>query len=593
MIASRDEITKFKDNLIHPLPPSTAKRVIEALFIFDLPVTASEIWPYLIDTSKMNSEMGFPPREEKEVRGETHVTTVTIGRKEEWIEKPWIWVHEKEIQQYRIFLKGWMSRHRGIFRVDEINAGSTRVSVYFRWGFRNVFNYLFFKLVPGALEKSFQKFLNAKTALILEERKEKTKTGLHHATGTDAYESLRNYFLKADPLDLDRIHVKEVAHKLGLDVQESIKACIRMVKDGELSLSWDVICPHCRGARAENKSISGLTEVANCEPCGTTFGIEAEESVEVVFHLTPKLREISKMVYCAAEPAKKKHIKLFQGIGPKVTKTYQIHLPQGTYRLRRKNSPDAIYLDLSDFDGDKSFTWNGSEFTRKKLSTNLQLMLNNNSEEKDFFTLEEAWWFKDRLLSGEALTNSSIREVFSEDHLQTGLKLNVGNQVILFTDIVGSTPFYKKSGDAIALKFVQAHYREVSDLVIKHQGVVVKFIGDAVMAAFLDLEKAMECTIEIHNLFNGKRSDTPILLRASFHEGKVLCANMNVGLDYFGNTVNQAAKIQKYADALEIALIESDWKRIESKFTNLVPKQLVHDQKMDVDVRILTLKQTP
>lgn len=589
MIAGRAELERFKANLIHPLPPSQASKVIEALFTFDLPVTASEIWPYLIDTSKMNFELGFPPRQEREVRGETHVTTVTLGRKEEWIEKPWIWVHEKEIQQYRIFLKGWMSRHRGIFRIDEINAGSTRVSVYFRWGFKNIFNYFLFKAVPGALEKSFAKFMKDKTALILEERKQNNKTVVQKISQSDPYEAMRGYFLSADPLDLDRIHVKEISHRLGLDLQESVKACIRMVKAGELSLSWDVICPHCRGARSENASIAGLTEAASCEPCGASFGIDAEESVEVVFHLTPKLREIQKVVYCGAEPAKKKHIKLYQEIGAGITKTYQMHLPAGTYRLRRKNSTDAIHLELDENETESSFAWTGSSLPRKKISNRFELILLNSSADKDSFTLEEAWWFKDRMLSGEALSNPSIREIFSEDHLQTGLKLNVGNQVILFTDIVGSTPLYKNLGDALSLKAVQSHYKEVSDLILKHNGVVVKYIGDAVMAAFLDLEKAMLCSVEIHQKFSPDRKDTPIRLRASFHEGKVLCANMNVGLDYFGNTVNQAAKIQKYANAHEIAVTEEDWKRLEKNFSHVTVKPVIHDPKLNLDVRILTV----
>jgi class 3 adenylate cyclase len=161
--------------------------------------------------------------------------------------------------------------------------------------------------------------------------------------------------------------------------------------------------------------------------------------------------------------------------------------------------------------------------------------------------------------------------------------------VILFTDIVGSTPFYKASGDAIALKLVQAHYQEVSNLIVKHDGVVVKYIGDAIMAAFLDLEKAMKCTIAIHRLFPQDRKDTPIRLRASFHEGKVLCANMNVGLDYFGNTVNQAAKIQKYAEAFEIAVTEDEWAKLSSKFPELKAKGVVEDSKLGVKVRVLAV----
>jgi class 3 adenylate cyclase len=128
----------------------------------------------------------------------------------------------------------------------------------------------------------------------------------------------------------------------------------------------------------------------------------------------------------------------------------------------------------------------------------------------------------------------------------------------------------------------------VSDLIIKYDGVVVKYIGDAIMAAFLDLEKAMKCTIEIHKAYNGKRSDTPIRLRASFHEGKVLCANMNVGLDYFGNTVNQAAKIQKHADALELALTKEDWEKLSPHFPQVNVKNALKDEKLAVDVVVLS-----
>lgn len=590
MIAAATEIGKFRSSLLNPIVPSEDKRVIESLLFFDLPVSVKELWPHLIDTSKMNQELGLPPRQEKEVNGETRVTTKTLGRNEEWIEKPWFWVHEKEVQQAREFIYGWMTSQRGVFKVEELGPQSTRIYVYFRWGFCSLLNFLIYKNVPKLLNKMFGKFFDSRTALILKERREKTVTHITLPEGTDAYGAIRNYCLTADPLNLDRIHVKELANKFGLELNDAIKACLRMMKDGEMSLSWDVICPHCRGARSEQKSLSGLEEFGKCEPCGTTFGTDQEESIEVVFHVTPKLRPIQKVVFCAAEPAKKKHIKLYQGLTPSATKNYNLHLPEGIYRLRRKNSADMIYLELSDHYPEKAFQWNGTGPTRMKLSTSFVLTLLNSSSERDYFTLEEAWWFNDRLLSGEALSNPFIREIFSEDHLQTGLKLNVGNQVILFTDIVGSTPFYKNSGDALALKLVQSHYREVSELIVKHDGVVVKYIGDAIMAAFLDLEKAMECTVAIHQLFHEQRTDTPIRLRASFHEGKVLCANMNVGLDYFGNTVNQAAKIQKHAESFEIAVLEEEWEKLEPKFPQVKAGKLVEDAKLGVKVRVLSVR---
>ena len=203
--------------------------------------------------------------------------------------------------------------------------------------------------------------------------------------------------------------------------------------------------------------------------------------------------------------------------------------------------------------------------------------------------LEEAWWFNDRLTPREVLSNSLMRTLFSEDHLATGVNLNVGNQVILFTDIVGSTPFYKSQGDAKAFKAVQEHYKEVADIITSHKGVVIKYIGDAIMAAFLDPEDALLTSVKIHEAFSEKRQDSPIKLRVSFHQGPVLCANMNVGLDYFGNTVNQAAKIQKWAGSHELAITEKDWQLLGEK-GKAIPSKQAHDEKLDLDVRILNLK---
>ncbi len=447
-----------------------------------------------------------------------------------------------------------MKEQRGIFTVAATPTGC-KVGVYFRWSFSSSFNRFLFSFVPSVMKGKFEQFFNDKVKII---------QNTSPVVSESKTQTLKEYFLTADPLDMDRIHVKKVAADLKLPLHTVIDECISMVKKGDMSLSWDVVCPHCRGVRATNNLLSSLEEENKCDPCDVTFNLDAKESVEVVFHLSPGFRLIPKMVYCAAEPAKKKHIKLIQEIAAGETKEFSLDLPSGKYRLRRKNfeskmiNSEKNHLDL-------------------KLS------------DPGLHILEEAWWFDDRLLIGEALTDSSIRHFISEDHLNIGLKLNVGTQVILFTDIVGSTPFYQEVGDARALKIVQTHYLEVAKIIEAHGGAVVKFIGDAVMAAYPSLERAMESAIAIHKAFDGSRKEFPIKLRASLHEGNVLCANLNVGVDYFGSTVNRSAKIQKYADSMEIAVTEEDWQRLKDKFPSLKPKPVVHDAKLDVNVRVLTV----
>lgn len=581
---SKPSLEHFRSSLIAPIPAAKASHVIENLFFYDLPVSPEDIWPFVADTSRMNKELGFPPRIETEINGENHVSTKTLGRQEEWIEKPWVWISEKEIQSFRVFKKGWMTEQLGVFTVTKTETGC-QVGAYFRWSFSNFFSKLLFSSAGNFLNKSFQKFFDDKTKVILSTHSIK-KVVSEINEPKSPFDTLLEYLKGADDLDLDRLHLKKISQILDLPLDLLLSVVHQMVKEGYLSLSWDIVCPHCRGVRAENAGLSMIEMRNACDACEIDFSLDMEESVEVVFKVTDKIRKIQKVVYCAAEPAKKRHIKLNQNLNAKEVRTFSLHLKEGLYRLRRKHSGEVLYLEVRPSDV-KTVEWDFNESRRLTVHTNFDLTLQSSTDA--MVTLEEAWWFHDRLLPREVLSNPLMRTLFSEDHLKAGVNLNVGEQVIMFTDIVGSTPFYKSHGDARAFKAVQDHYKEVSDIITAHKGVVIKFIGDAIMAAFLDADDAYECSVKIHEAFDEKREDTPIKLRISFHQGPVLCANMNVGLDYFGNTVNQAAKIQKWAGSFELAITESDWAKLAPNMKKH-PSRLEHDEKLNLDVRILNLK---
>ena len=580
----KNVLEQFRSSLIASIPVGKSRHVIENLFFFDLPVLPSDIWPYIADTSRMNKEMGFPPRVEREVNGENYVTTKTLGREEEWIEKPWVWIDECEILSQREFIKGWMTEQIGVFTVTQTEAGCT-VGAYFRWSFSNVFSKILFLSAGGIINKGLKKYFDDKVKIIQgSEVIEENQAELDEPLAP--YETLLNYLKTTDELELDRLHLKKISQEIKLPLDLLLEVAHKMVNEGFLTLTWDVVCPHCRGVRSENSGLALIETNNSCKACSIDFGLEMEESIEVVFRLTNKLRVIPKVVYCAAEPAKKKHIKLSQNLLASDAKTFDLKLKDGIYRLRRKTSAEVLYLDVK-AGYEQIAAWDS--LNSKRISVNNEFKLVVSSPEDTSLTLEEAWWFTDRLTPREVLSNSLMRGLFSEDHLATGVNLNVGNQVILFTDIVGSTPFYKSQGDAKAFKAVQDHYKEVADIITSHKGVVIKYIGDAIMAAFLDPDDALLTSVKIHEAFSEKRQDTPIKLRVSFHQGPVLCANMNVGLDYFGNTVNQAAKIQKWAGSYEIAMTENDWQQLSEK-GKTIPNKLAHDEKLDLDIRILNLK---
>jgi class 3 adenylate cyclase len=85
----------------------------------------------------------------------------------------------------------------------------------------------------------------------------------------------------------------------------------------------------------------------------------------------------------------------------------------------------------------------------------------------------------------------------------------------------------------------------------------VKTIGDAVMATFLaplDALRASVQMLEEIDAFNRSRGTKDIILKIGMHKGSAIAVTLNDRLDYFGQTVNIASRVQSLADSEEIYL---------------------------------------
>ncbi len=124
-------------------------------------------------------------------------------------------------------------------------------------------------------------------------------------------------------------------------------------------------------------------------------------------------------------------------------------------------------------------------------------------------------------------------------------------QTVLFTDIVGSSSLYEEHGDSKTFLKVKKHFEEINKFVKENEGAIIKTIGDAVMAAFPSPLGAILAAISMLETFDGVNMNG-IRLRVSIHYGQCIAVNLNSGIDFFGKTVNIAAKIQKLAGASQI-----------------------------------------
>ena len=59
--------------------------------------------------------------------------------------------------------------------------------------------------------------------------------------------------------------------------------------------------------------------------------------------------------------------------------------------------------------------------------------------------------------------------------------------------------------------------------------------------------------------FNDAQPERPVSLKIGIHHGAAIAVTLNDGLDYFGQTVNIASRVQEMADAEEIWITEEVW----------------------------------
>jgi class 3 adenylate cyclase len=163
-------------------------------------------------------------------------------------------------------------------------------------------------------------------------------------------------------------------------------------------------------------------------------------------------------------------------------------------------------------------------------------------------------------LSGKRLLMAqTFRDLFRSEVIKASEGIAIRDVTLLFTDLKGSTALYQRIGDLNAYMQVQRHFERLLDVTVRHQGAVTKTIGDAVMAAFSTPLDAVRAAVEMREAvedLNRDRAQRDFILKIGMHKGAAIAVTLNERLDYFGQTVNIAARVQDLAGGDEICLTE-------------------------------------
>jgi len=158
-------------------------------------------------------------------------------------------------------------------------------------------------------------------------------------------------------------------------------------------------------------------------------------------------------------------------------------------------------------------------------------------------------------LSGKQLiTTQTFRDLFRSETVASDESLGIKDITILFTDLKGSTALYDTIGDPKAYFLVRQHFEALTRVVNHYAGATIKTIGDAVMATFMTPLDASRAALEMLRAiaeFNRTITDQ-LTLKIGIHRGHSIVVTLNERLDYFGQTVNIAARVQALAEANEV-----------------------------------------
>lgn len=540
------------------------------------------VWAVLADTARFNEAAGFPKHEITERREHdgsvSYIGEASIaGMRVSWRDIPIEWIEGERFTHCNEFFGTPLKRIAVTLALTQEDIG-TRADYRLEIEPRNWIGRFLARYLSRAAEPTYTR-LAAEVAAYLEgakpqpfdtpaqafspsvKRRVDAAITEIAAGGCDLglAERLAAHVRDAQEVDLMHIRPLKLARDWTLEERDIIEACLEAVHAGLLGMDWQLLCPRCRGAKVSAPKLGDLPPKAHCESCSIDYEREFATNVELTFHPAPAIRQIDRGEFCLFGPMSTPHVKLQQTLAPGRARRIDFTLPPGGYRVRTLNGAGA-----ADFDHDGgplpavTMADGGIRLDPQKLAG--QIIIENSSARAQTAVIEEREWARDALTAHRVTSMQLFRDLFGGDVLSPGDEVAIDTMTFLFTDLKGSTKLYNRIGDGRAYQLVRHHFDYLRDRVRRHNGAIVKTVGDAVMAAFADPVDALQAGLDIQrNLsgFNEERAGTPIVIKMGLHAGPSIAVTSNDGIDYFGATVNLAARLEKESRGSDIILSDT------------------------------------
>jgi class 3 adenylate cyclase len=550
---------------------------------FALESSPEQLWPLVADTNRFNRDTGVPAVEpvENQTKGlknaRRRLRLSVFGIPVEWEEQPFEWIRPTRFGVVRRYSKGPIDELRVV--VDLTPRALSTDSPYSHQPFgttlvyqvwakpRNLIGLIAIPIQIGLLSaRSFARTLrrydglakHGTTAANISNTVEFVSGGrarllalsermVEQGTDSELVALLVDYVENADDFALSRIRPYEFARQWNQPRRSVLEACLCATRAGILDLQWNLICPMCRGGPGLG-SLKDLSSSVHCPGCNIDFDVNFEQSVELTFRPNASIRKIQGDTFCIGGPQVTPHIAAQQLLPPHSTRAIDVSLDTGRYRLRTMSMAGWQHLRASE-NGASEVTlratnegWVNEEF---EIAKDADISFENATAEEQLFILERTAWSDEAATAAEVTALQVFRDLFASEALRPGEQISVGTLTVLFTDLKDSTRMYREIGDATAFGRVMNHFDILKQAIADEDGALVKTIGDAVMAVFRCPAGAVRAMLHAQQrLAYPPDGMLPLSLKAGLHMGPCIAVTLNDRLDYFGSTVNMAARLE-------------------------------------------------
>ena len=127
---------------------------------------------------------------------------------------------------------------------------------------------------------------------------------------------LGEFLMTASAVDLKRMRPLALAREWGVPAAAVVDLCLAAKSAGLLTLHWGILCPRCRGAKAEVTNLYELPKGVHCESCNIDYERDFAANVELLFTPAGWLRELPEGEFCMMGAASTPHVKVQRLVEP-------------------------------------------------------------------------------------------------------------------------------------------------------------------------------------------------------------------------------------------------------------------------------------